>query len=79
MNKIVTYVETKRVDLEDDESPTVVTRDSYGESKKRRAHSVSQLYRNKPSRPAPAEWSLTKMGYINSKKSSQCTTNKKQI
>lgn len=39
---------------------------------------MSQLCRNKPARLAPTEWSPTIIRYINSKKSSQCTTNKKQ-
>lgn len=71
-------MQTKRVDLEDDESSTAVSRDRRGEGKERRAHSMSQLCRNKPSKPAPADWSPTIMRYINIKKSSQCTTNKKQ-
>lgn len=55
-----------------------MTRDRYGEGKERRAHSMSQLCRNKPSSPLLAEWSPTIMRYINIKKSVRYTTNKKQ-
>lgn len=63
-------METKRVDLEYDESSRAVTRDRYGEGKERRAHSMSQSCRNKPSRPLLAEWSPTMVRYINIKKMS---------